>query len=300
VSHLMEAFEEGVIAVGDDVIAFRAKGNGPCVMLFHGYPQTSLMWHRIAPVLARQFRVIAVDLPGYGHSGAPPGGPERYSKRRMAADMAAVLDGLGEDAALLVGHDRGGRVAYRMALDHPGRVRALAVLDIVPTGAVWDGFDAGTALRFWHWPFLAQPAPLPETVIGRDPVWFLETLMARWTRTGDLSAFDPGALAAYRAAFCDPARIRATCEDYRAGATLDRDHDAITRHAEQRIHQPLLCLWGASFAAAGARLPLDVWREWADHAKGDGIDSGHFLCEENPDDTLLHLVPFLERHASGG
>jgi haloacetate dehalogenase len=296
----MEDFETGVVTVGADALAYRARGRGPAVVLLHGYPQTSLMWHRVAPVLARDFRVVAVDLPGYGRSAAPAAGPVRYSKRRMAADIAAVLDGLGEDDAVLVGHDRGARVAYRMALDHPGRVRALAVLDIVPTGAVWDGFDAGRALQFWHWPFLAQPAPLPETMIGRDPVWFIDTLMAGWTRTGDLSAFDPGALAEYRAAFCDPARIRASCDDYRAGATLDRDHDETTRHAAQRIHQPVLTLWGASFAAGGARSPLDVWRAWADHAEGEAIDSGHFLCEENPDETLLHLVPFLERHAGHG
>jgi haloacetate dehalogenase len=257
------------------------------------------MWHRVAPVLARTFRVVALDLPGYGRSSAPDAGTDRYSKRRMAADVSAVLDALGEDAALLVGHDRGGRVAYRMALDHPGRVIALAVLDIVPTGAVWESFDADRALRFWHWPFLAQPAPVPERLIGHDPVGFLEMLMARWTMAKDLSAFDPGALAEYRAAFSDPARIHASCNDYRAGATLDRLNDETTRHAEQRIHQPLLALWGEHFPAAGARSPLDVWREWADRPEGEPVDSGHFLCEENPDEVLLHLVPFLERRVAG-
>jgi haloacetate dehalogenase len=294
----MEDFDTRKVAIGKDVVAVREKGEGAPVVLLHGYPQTSLMWHRVAPVLARSFRVVALDLPGYGRSSAPAAGPERYSKRRMAADLAAVLDTLNIDRALLVGHDRGARVAYRAALDQPGRVAAVAVLDIVPTGVVWETFDADRALRFWHWPFLAQPAPLPERMIAHDPAGFLETLMASWTSAGDLSAFDPGALAEYRAAFCEPARIAASCEDYRAGATLDRAHDETTRHAEQRLHQPLLTLWGEAFAAGGARAPLDVWREWADHAEGAPIDAGHFICEENPDETLIHLVPFLERYAT--
>ena len=296
-SHLMEDFTTREVAVGRDVIAVREKGEGAPVVLLHGYPQTSLMWHRVAGVLARSFRVVAMDLPGYGRSSAPAAGPERYTKRRMAADLACVLDTLGIERTLLVGHDRGGRVAYRAALDQPGRVAALAVLDIVPTVAVWETFDAARAMAFWHWPFLAQPAPLPERMIGADPVWFMEALMARWTKAGDLSAFDAGALAAYRAAFSDPARIAASCDDYRAGATLDHTHDVTTCHAEQRIHQPLLTLWGESFSAGGARTPLDVWRTWADRAEGAGIDAGHFLCEENPGETLMHLVPFLERHA---
>lgn len=298
-SHHMEDFARREVAIGRDHIAVYEKGEGAPVVLLHGYPQTSMMWHRVAPVLARTFRVVAVDLPGYGRSSAPAAGPERYSKRRMAADLAAVLDHLGIDRALLVGHDRGARVAYRAALDQPGRVAALAVLDIVPTGEVWARFDAARAMKFWHWPFLAQPSPIPERLIGHDPSGFLDMLMASWTKAGTLAAFDPHALVEYRACFSDPARIAATCDDYRAGATIDRAHDETTRHAEQRIHQPLLILWGDAFAAGGARTPLEAWREWADHAEGGAIDSGHFLCEENPDEVLLRLVPFLERHATG-
>lgn len=297
-SHHMEDFARVELAVGHDRIAVYEKGAGAPVILLHGYPQTSLMWHRVAPVLARSFRVIAMDLPGYGRSSAPAGGPERYSKRRMAADLASVLDQLGIDCALLVGHDRGGRVAYRAALDQPGRVAALAVLDIVPTGDIWERYDAGRAMKFWHWPFLAQPAPLPERLIGHDPQGFIDMLMASWTKAGTLAPFDPICLADYHASFSDPAHIAASCDDYRAGATIDRTHDETTRHAEQRIHQPLLVLWGDSFAAGGARTPLDAWREWADDAQGEAIDSGHFVCEENADDVLLHLVPFLEEHAT--
>lgn len=298
-TQLLDGFERRSVAVEGDRLLVARGGTGPPVVLLHGYPQTHHMWHAVAPVLAERFAVHAIDLPGYGGSDAPALGPERYAKRRMAADVAAVMAALGHDTFAVVGHDRGGRVAYRLALDHPRRVTCLAVLDIVPTGAVWNNFSVSRALRYYHWTFLAQPEPLPETLIGHDPVDFLNRTLASWTRAGDLSAFHPEALAAYRAAFADPARLRASCMDYRAGATLDWRHDDETREAGTVIDTPCLVLWGTAFDAGGGASPLAVWREWAPRAEGQGVDCGHFLCEENPAAVVAALVPFLAAHASG-
>jgi haloacetate dehalogenase len=277
----------------------RSGGSGPPLLLLHGFPQSHVMWHRLAPALARHHRVVCMDLRGYGWSSAPRGDPrhQTYAKRAMGRDAVAVMEALGHVRFALAGHDRGARVAYRLALDHPGRLTRLALLDIVPTFAMWQRIRAG-----WtgapHWAFLARPAPEPETEIGRDPVPYFEGLMARWSGAGTLEAFDPRALAAYRAGFNEPNRIHAFCEDYRAGATRDVEADEADLAEERRIRLPTLVLWGEGYLAKGSpsALPtlLEVWREsFAPEATGRSLPCGHFVAEEDPSGVLQGLEPFL-------
>jgi haloacetate dehalogenase len=296
---LLSGFETREVAVGDDTLHVRTAGEGPPVLLLHGYPQTSLMWHAVAPALAGAHTVVLVDLPGYGRSSAPLEGPMRYAKRRMAADVAAVMGALGHSRFAVVGHDRGARVGYRLALDAPERVSALAVLDIVPTAEVWETFGPARGMSYYHWLFLAQPHPFPEDMIGRDPVAFLNYTLASWTAARDLSAFHPDALADYRRAFSEPARIRATCDDYRAGASLDWGADRESRVEGLLIEAPTLVVWGERFHAGGGTSPLDTWQHWAPGAVGAGLGCGHFVAEEAPEETLALLSPFLARHAGG-
>jgi haloacetate dehalogenase len=271
----------------------RAGGEGAPLLLLHGYPQTNVMWHRVAPMLAQRFRLVIPDLPGYGWSVAPLSGRGHapYDKRSMANIMIEVMEKLGHARFHLAGHDRGGRVAYRLALDHPGRLVKLATLDIIPTFEMWHRMDHTLAMKVWHWPFLAQEYPLPEMLIGKAPVEYLEWKMASWTKTKDLSAFDPRALAHYRAFFSDPLRIRATCEDYRAGESTDLAYDEIDHAARKKIAVPMLALWGAAGIPSG-NTPLAVWRDWAKEVAGKSVESGHFLAEENPDATAAALIEF--------
>jgi haloacetate dehalogenase len=274
----------------------RSGGEGPPLLLLHGFPQTHVMWARLAPALARRFHVVAMDLRGYGWSSAPRSdGGALYSKRAMAADAVRVMESLGHVRFRLVGHDRGARVGYRLALDQPGRVEKLALLDILPTLSVWRNIEAGVTPAA-HWAFLAQKAPAPEQDIARQGAdAYFEKLMASWTHEGELRAFDARALAAYRDGWRDPARIHAFCEDYRAGATLDRAADEADLNAGRKIDAPTLVLSGAFFLTAGAAPALDVWRAtFAPQAQGGQIaDSGHFPAEENPQATLDALLAFL-------
>jgi haloacetate dehalogenase len=277
-------------------IFYRVGGAGPPVVLLHGYPQTHAMWHRVAPALAEHFTVVAMDLRGYGASSCPEPDDDHfaYSKRAMGRDVAALMAALGHDRFAVVGHDRGGRVAYRLALDAPARVSRLAVLDIVPTHAVWHGMDARGALRSYQWLLLAQPHPLPEMLIEPVAVRYLDATLGRWGGSDGLSRYDPRALDAYRESFARPANIRAACEDYRAGATFDLAADEADRAAGRKISCPVLAVWGASsFPAAMARGPLETWRDWGDEVSGGPIDSGHFIAEESPDELLARLLPFL-------
>jgi haloacetate dehalogenase len=271
----------------------RSGGSGPPLMLLHGYAQSNVMWHRVAPRLAERFTLIIPDLPGYGWSAVPEARPDHtpYTKRAMGAIMIDIMEALGHVRVRLAGHDRGGRVGYRLALDHPGRVERLAVLDIVPTYAMWHRMNHRMAMKVWHWPFLAQPYPLPETLLSKAPVEYLDWKMASWTKSKDLSAFDPRALAHYRAFFSDPLRIHATCEDYRAGESADLAADEADRAAGRKITCPLLALWGAA-GIPSASGPLGIWREWAQDVRGEPIDSGHFVAEENPDATARALLDF--------
>jgi haloacetate dehalogenase len=272
----------------------RSGGSGPPLLLLHGYAQSNVMWHKVAPALAQHFTLVIADLPGYGWSAVPEAEPEHapYTKRAMAAAMVELMETLGHVRFRLAGHDRGGRVAYRLALDHAGRLEQLAVLDIVPTHAMWHDIDARLAFRIWHWTFLALPAPFPETVIGKDPIAFWDGKTAPGTGTKDLSVFDPRALAHYRAFFQDPGRIHATCEDYRAGRTVDLAADEADRAAGKKIGCPLLVLWGETGIPSETRSPLETWREWASDVRGQPIACGHYLPEENADATAAALLAF--------
>src|SRR6187401_2555069 len=223
----------------------RVGGKGPPLLLLHGFSSTHVMWHRVAPQLADRFTLIIADLPGYGWSDMPRSDEHHkpYTKRAMAKAMVEAMEQLGHVHFALAGHDRGGRVSYRLALDHPGRLSKLAVLDIIPTDDMWQRMDYEFALKVWHWTFLAQPHPLPETVLNANSIAYIHLKMADWTKAKNLSAFDPRALAHYNAFFSDPLRIHATCEDYRAGATTDLEHDRADRTAGRKINCPLLALW---------------------------------------------------------
>lgn len=292
---LFQGFSSQRIKTSGAEINVRTGGDGPALLLIHGYPQTHAMWHRIAPDLVRRFTVVLPDLRGYGESSCPANDPDNftYSKRAMAQDMVQVMEHAGHTVFAVVGHDRGGRVAYRMALDSPERVERLAVLDIVPTHAMWRNFTVSLAMKTYHWLFLAQPEPLPEMLIGKAPVEFQNYTLASWTGTQDLSAFTPAALKSYNAFFSRPGHIAATCHDYRAGQTYDLDADQADFDAGRKITCPLMAVWGKAGIAEEADGPLDIWRQWGDDIRGCGIDGGHFVAEENPGGLMKELLPFL-------
>ena len=285
---MFEGFTRTTIDTPEAEIALRHGGSGPPLLLLHGHPQTHVMWHRIAPRLAQDYTLVCPDLRGYGDSAKPPttDDHEPYSKRAMARDCVAVMRHLGYERFAVVGHDRGGRVAYRLALDHPEHVSALAVLDILPTLEHFARTDKAFALGYFHWFFLAQAYPLPERLIGADPDAF-------YLRRGR-DMFDPRALTEYRRCFQDPATIHAMCEDYRAGATIDCTIDEADRQAGRRIACPVLALWGGQGLVGKIYDVLAVWRDWATSVEGQAIDCGHYLAEEKPEETLAALLPFLE------
>jgi haloacetate dehalogenase len=285
---VFEGFELSHFDTGEAVIRTRHGGHGPPVLLLHGHPQTHAMWSRVAPLLARDFTVVAADLRGYGESSKPPTASdhEPYSKHAMARDQVEVMRQLGFARFSVAGHDRGGRCAYRMALDHPDRVEKLAVLDIVPTAEMWHRADMEFGLVNWHWYFLAQPEPFPEEVIGANPdVYYFR---------GDRSRFDPEALDDYLRAVRNPRTIHAMCEDYRAGATVDFYRDLADR-GKRRIQCPVLALWSGRDELERWFDVLTVWREWADDVRGRPIDCGHFLAEDAPEETYEELAAFFGR-----
>jgi haloacetate dehalogenase len=270
----------------------RVGGSGPPLLGLHGYPQTHVMWHMLAPTLAKHFTLVMPDLPGYGWSAVPDAQPDHspYTKRAMAQAMIEVMESLGHVRFRLMGHDRGGRVGYRLALDHPGRVEKLATLDIISTWDMWTAMDARLAMRAWHWPFLAQPAPLPELLLGKAADEYFDLLTSAWKR-GNGNAFDERAIAHYRASFTDPLRIHAGCEDYRAGQSTDFEHDDADRKAGKKITCPMLVLWGAR-GLPSQNDPLNAWRAWATDVRGEMLDCGHFMPEENPVATGKALLDF--------
>ncbi len=289
---MIEGFTARKITAGNVSLHTVLGGNGPPLLLMHGYPQTHLLWRHVAPVLAGHFTIVAPDLRGYGESDKPPAGSDfaAYSKRVMAADMVALMTALGFETFAVAGHDRGGRVAYRLALDHPERVTGLATLDIMPTLDTWESLTGTRGLAAWHWYFLAQPPGVPEPMIAADPEAFLERLMGSWLLRRD--AIDATTWAAYASAFRDPETIRATCDDYRAGASVDVAIDRADREAGRRIRCPLLALWGDRDGALADDRYLQVWKRWADDARGGPIPGGHFLPEEAPEETSNALLAF--------
>ncbi len=265
-------------------------GAGPPLLLLHGYPQTHAMWHKIAPALAADFTVIAPDLRGYGDSDKPPGDHEHatYSKRAMARDVAGLMSILGFERFAVAGHDRGARVTHRLCLDYPARLTRAAVLDIAPTYTMFATADKEFGEAYYHWFFLSQPYDLPERLIGADPEYYLRTKIARWSRNPGV--FTEAALGEYLRCFRDPATIHATCEDYRAAASIDLVHDAAD--LERRIACPLLVLWGAKSFIGKKYDVLAVWREHAADVRGRGLPCGHYLAEEAPEETCAELRRF--------
>ena len=292
---LFPGFKEERIEGAGAELYCRIGGSGPPLVLIHGYPQCNVMWHKVAPALAEHFTCILPDLRGYGKSSVPRGGGDysAYSKRAMAGDIVAVMKKLGHERFHIAGHDRGARVSYRLALDHPDAVERLAVLDILPTYEYWQRMDLTYGVKMYHWMFLAQPEPLPEMLIGKAPVQFFNYTLASWTKAGNLSGFDERALEHYRDFFSDPDHMHATCEDYRSGATIDNDHDTTDITAGNKITCPVLAVWGGGGLAPTGEGQLDVWQRWASNVRGVAVDSGHFVAEENPEATLDALLPFL-------
>ena len=283
---MFEGFETETVDVDGVGTLARRAGSGPPLLLLHGNPQTHAMWHLVAPGLAEDFTVVVTDLRGYGDSSKPPTTEdhEPYSKRTMARDQIGVMRHLGFERFAVCGHDRGGRVGYRMALDHPEVVTKLAVLDIVPTWEAFSRADMSFGLGYWHWFFLAQPYDLPERLLAADPERSL-------FRGGD-ETFRPEAMDEYFRALRDPETIHAICEDYRAAATIDFAHDAEDREAGRRIACPVLALWGSRGNLQEWYDVPEVWRGWADEVEGRALDSGHYIPEEAPEETLAEARAF--------
>jgi haloacetate dehalogenase len=286
-------FEQWRIAVGSINLNVRIGGTGAPLLLLHGYPQTHLAWHAVAPELARHFTVICPDLKGYGDSDAPAPDADSiaYSKRVMGEEMLALMVALGHRRLAVAGHDRGARIAYRMALDHPEAVSKLCVVDILPTSEYWDLADRKFAVNTFHWGFLARDGGLPERLIGKDPDFFHDYLMRLWS--GDYAALSPEALKEYRRCFAKPENIAASCADYRAGYTLDDTQDRADRAAGRKIKCPILVLSGDQYLSTGENQAVDIWKRWAEDVRGDVIQSGHFVMEETPQEALAALAPFL-------
>ena len=267
-------------------------GSGPPLLLLHGHPQTHAIWHRVAPRLAEHFTVVACDLRGYGESSKPQGAPDHanYSKRAMAADMVAVMQSLGFATFRVLAHDRGARVAHRLALDHPQAVERMAMLDIAPTLAMYEQTSDTFARAYWHWFFLIQPAPLPERLIEADPAAYVRDVMGK--RSAGLAPFDPRALAEYQRCLALPGAAHGICEDYRAAATIDLEHDRVDRDGGNRLALPLMVLWGEQGVVGRCFDPLKEWQRVAADVQGGALPCGHYIAEEAPDMLLERVLPF--------
>jgi len=293
---LLQGFEQGTIETSGATINYVAAGVGEPILLLHGYPETHVCWHRVAPELAKRYRVVCADLRGYGGSSKPEGLPDHsnYSKRAMGLDMVELMRTLGHHSFHLVGHDRGGRVAHRLTRDHETKVRTLTVLDVSPTLKMFESTNLAFATAYYHWFMMLQPPPLPEKMLaGQVPF----NILGRVGRTEpDLSAFDPQAIDAYVRAFADPRAIHASCEDYRAAGTIDLEHDRADRG--RKINTPVLALWGARAVVGKLFDCLADWREVTNRVTGRAIDCGHFLPEEAPLETLAEIERFISSHES--
>jgi haloacetate dehalogenase len=290
-------FETLALEIDGQHIHARIGGppGAPPLVLLHGFPQTHVMWHRVARELARDFRIVLPDLRGYGDSARPTGAPDHsnYSKRAMAADVVGLMSRLGYSRFALAGHDRGGRVAHRLAINHPEAVSALCVLDIAPTLDMYAATNLQFARAYYHWFFLIQPAPLPETLIGAAPRDYLHAKLGGWG-SGGLAHIEPRALAEYQRCFCRADAIHAACEDYRAAAGIDLEHDRESRAAGRRIACDLLVLWGERGVVHRLFDPLSLWRaQCAGEVSGYPLDCGHFIAEERPRETAQALREFL-------
>lgn len=290
---MLEGFSYRRIVVDGADINVATGGRGPALLLLHGFPQTHLAWHALAARLRQRFSLVLPDLRGYGDSHGPKPDPDHrnYCKRVMAGDMVEVMAELGHRRFALAGHDRGGRVAHRLALDYPDRVARLALIDILPTLEVWRRMDMAGALDTYHWTFLAQPAPLPERLIGHDPDFYLHHLLDRWA--GNKALLEAEAVSAYARHFRKATVIAAACEDYRAGAGIDLAHDRADRDAGRRIGCPALLVWGRRYLRATNPGPLEIWRDYAEDIREVPLECGHFVAEEQPDQCAAALATFL-------
>ncbi len=293
---MFDGFDSAEISTKDTSIFVRRSGSGPPLLLLHGFPQTHLMWRDVAPVLARHFTVICADLRGYGRSGCPASALDHapYSKRTMAHDMISLMETLGFSRFSVAGHDRGGRIAYRMALDYPDRVTKTALLDVIPTSEAWNHANADFTLGFWPWSLLAQAEPLPERILTAAAEAIIDNALDNW---GSASATFPSDIrSAYADVLRDPGHAHAICEEYRAAAAIDRDHDEADRKAGRRITCPLLVLWSGRgpldswYKDEGG--PVGIWRKWAATVQGEALAGGHFFPEELPDQTAGLLSRF--------
>lgn len=280
------------LEVETDDVSFRGKigGSGSPVLLLHGYPQTHVAWRLIAPTLAGSHTVIVPDLPGYGASRTRNDQP-RWTKRRVAAALVALMDKLGHERFAVVGHDRGARAGYRLALDHPRRVIAYASLTVIPTMDAFAAVDKTFALNAWHWFFLAQPASLPERMLAADPDAYIDAALAKMA--GGLDRIEPLALEAYRTAFRNPDVRHAMCEDYRAAASEDLEHDASDFAAQRKLACPTLVLWSEQEQKARTTSPIETWSRWATNVTGEALPGGHLLPEDAPNEVLRALRGFL-------
>lgn len=292
---MFAGFHEDMIDIDGRNVFVRYKGTGEPLLLLHGFPQTHVMWHRIAARLAESFFVVCADLPGYGRSEAPPPSADHvaHSKRAMGTTLVEAMSRLGFGRCMVAGHDRGGRVAYRMALDHADRVLKIAVLDVVPTSEVLDRADARLATSFWPWSLLSQPAPLPERLLAADPEAVIDDAVSAWGSPAQ--AFPKEVRALYADALRNPASVRSICEEYRASVTVDAETDRRDRRAGCRISCPVLVLWSDGavndwYADVGG--PLALWKQWAPYAHGERVSGGHFFPEANPDATHDLLCDF--------
>lgn len=290
-AQLFPGFREETIATSQARLSAVVGGSGNPVLLLHGYPETKATWHRVAAQLARHHKIVAVDLPGYGDSKVLGSPSDPGSKRWMGEQLHEFMVALGHGTYAVVGHDRGGRVAYRMALDRPRSVTALVSLTVVPTIDMWAGANKGFGMGAYHWFMLAQPFDLPERLLASDPIHFLDVTLAKMA--GGLEHIDSLALDEYRRCFLDAEVRHAVCEDYRAGAGIDEVHDRLDREAGRRIDCPVLVLWEEGRTYGGGRDPLDIWRDWAGDVKGRGLKGGHLLPERAADDVVTEVTAFL-------
>lgn len=291
-NNLFPKFENSRVRIGDYDVFYLSAGAGSPLLLLHGYPQTHHVWAKVASKLLEHHRVIIPDLPGYGASfgPAPDISNRNYSKKSVASVMVQLMSELGHGSFGIVAHDRGARIAFRMALDHQERVTKLMSLDTVPTLDVWESMGWRGANEAFHWPFLAQSDGIPEAMINADPDLFIGHLLRRWA--GDFNRLDPNAVNEYLSAFHNKAVIDATCADYRAGATADVEDDTADRNAGRRIHCPVQVLWGDEYSVGSGTSPIDIWRRWADDVDGSSLPCGHFVAEERPNETAATILSF--------
>ncbi len=290
---MFEGFEEKRVEVTDVELFMRIGGSGPPLLLLHGYPQNHVMWHLVAPELAKHFTLVCPDMRGYGRSEKPPSVPgfSNYSKRQMALDMVELMTELGYQSFKVAGHDRGGRCAYRLALDHSDRIEKIVILDVIPTFEQLERLTAEGAYGGFHWYFMGQEPGFPEKMIGADPEFYLRYLCNKWAAAPN--PFTPEAMTEYIRSFSDPDTIRATCDEYRNNPRTDHANDKADKDAGRRILCPTLILWGDTGRPHKRQGSLELWQEWSDNVQGHGMPCGHFLAEELPSETAAEMIAFL-------